>query len=107
FRGRGGRVELWPPVPARDVDKPAPWEAPVEQRQLREPRQVLAEAIAEQIRRWIEAGERLEARGRPIRAGDVMVLVRRRNAFVIELVRALKYRRVPVAGVDRMELTAQ
>ena len=35
------------------------------------------------------------------------MLVRRRNAFVEELVRALKQRNVPVAGVDRMVLTEQ
>ena len=36
-----------------------------------------------------------------------MVLVRRRTGFVEELVRALKERGVPVAGVDRMVLTQQ
>ncbi len=36
-----------------------------------------------------------------------MVLVRRRGTFVTALVRALKQRGVPVAGVDRMVLTAQ
>jgi ATP-dependent helicase/nuclease subunit A len=47
----------------------------------------------------------LVARNRPIRAGDIMVLVRRRTAFVDHLVRALKRLKVPVAGVDRMVLT--
>ena len=42
-----------------------------------------------------------------VRPGDVMVLVRRRTGFVEELVRALKERAVPVAGVDRMVLTQQ
>src|SRR3546814_4111077 len=42
-----------------------------------------------------------------MRPGDVMVLVRRRNAFLAELVRALKTLGVPVAGVDRMNLTEQ
>src|SRR5690606_15332479 len=42
-----------------------------------------------------------------IRPGDIMILVRRRDALVEELVRALKDRGVPVAGVDRMKLTEQ
>src|SRR3546814_14731304 len=42
-----------------------------------------------------------------MRPGDIMVLVRRRNAFLAELVRALKTLGVPVAGVDRMNLTEQ
>jgi len=49
----------------------------------------------------------LEARGRPVRPGDVMVLVRRRNEFVGELLRALKQRDIPVAGADRLILTEQ
>ena len=36
-----------------------------------------------------------------------MVLVRRRNAFVDDLLRALKQRGVPVAGADRLILTEQ
>src|SRR3546814_16933491 len=42
-----------------------------------------------------------------MRPGDIMVLVRRRTAFLAELVGALKTLGVPVAGVDRMNLTEQ
>ncbi len=49
----------------------------------------------------------LESQGRPLAPGDVLVLVRRRQAFSRALVRALKSRRVPVAGLDRMVLTEQ
>src|SRR2546423_14585978 len=36
-----------------------------------------------------------------------MVLVRRRNLFVADLIRALKQKNVPVAGADRLVLTEQ
>ena len=49
----------------------------------------------------------LESKGRPLAPGDVMVLVRRRNDFGRALVRALKSRGVPVAGLDRLMLTEQ
>jgi len=49
----------------------------------------------------------LEAKGRPIQPGDIMVLVRRRSGFVEELVRALKELDIAVAGVDRMVLGEQ
>jgi ATP-dependent helicase/nuclease subunit A len=49
----------------------------------------------------------LESQDRPITAGDILVLVRRRNAFPAALVSALKARGVPVAGLDRMVLTEQ
>jgi ATP-dependent helicase/nuclease subunit A len=106
-RGAAGRVELWPPAEPRDGPVLKPWSLPVTQHHAKEPRAQLALAIAATIERWIETGERLEARDRPIRAGDVMVLVRRRGPFVTELVRALKQANVPVAGVDRMLLTEQ
>jgi ATP-dependent helicase/nuclease subunit A len=106
-RGAAGCVELWPPVEPRVAPAPKPWSLPVVQYPASEPRAQLALAIAATIARWIATGERLEARDRPICAGDVMVLVRRRGPFVAELVRALKQADVPVAGVDRMLLTEQ
>ena len=106
-RGHAGRVELWPPVEPDPIEMPEPWQAPDIQRRSRDPSSRLAAAIAAQIRQWLDSGERLDARGRRLRAGDIMVLVRRRGRFVTALVRALKQRGVPVAGVDRMVLTDQ
>ncbi|MDB5406774.1 MAG: helicase, UvrD [Rhodospirillales bacterium] len=105
--GHAGLVELWPSVEPDPAETPAPWEAPVTQRHRREPFVRLAEAIAAQIRDWLDSGEMLPSRDRPVRAGDVMVLVRRRGPFVAALVRALKQRDVAVAGSDRMVLTDQ
>src|SRR5207237_3647619 len=72
-----------------------------------EPRTRLARAIAATIAGWLKSEERLEPRGRPLRPGDVMVLVRRRNAFVTDLLRALKTQDVPVAGADRLLLAQE
>ena len=105
--GAAGLVELWPPVGPEPGEPPTPWDAPLSQAQLKLPRARLAEAIAATVKQWIDTGERLESSGRPIQAGDVLVLVRRRDPFVGALVRALKDRDVPVAGVDRMVLADQ
>jgi ATP-dependent helicase/nuclease subunit A len=105
--GEAGLVELWPAATPRVVPLPAPWQPPVERQGGDSPRGRLALLIARRIARMIESREPLEAQGRPIRPGDIMVLVRRRNAFVDELVRALKQNDVAVAGVDRMLLTDQ
>jgi ATP-dependent helicase/nuclease subunit A len=80
---------------------------PVIRRRTTQPRTRLANAIAATIGDWLDKGELIEASGRPIRPGDVMVLVRRRNEFVGELLRALKQRDIPVAGADRLILTEQ
>ncbi|MDE1148937.1 MAG: double-strand break repair helicase AddA [Azospirillaceae bacterium] len=106
-QGMAGKVELWPLVrPGDSLESPA-WAPPLHHEPEDKPAARLATVIADQIAHWLAKGEVLEARGRPLTAGDILVLVRRRNAFVQQLVRALKDRGVPVAGVDRMVLTEQ
>ena len=106
--GQAGLVEVWPPeMPVEDDEKRAEWEPPVTQRTRDEPRRRLAEKIADRIDGWLRTNEVLRSKDRPIRPGDIMVLVRRRGRFVGELVRALKDREIAVAGVDRMVLTDQ
>ncbi|HYM73451.1 MAG TPA: double-strand break repair helicase AddA [Stellaceae bacterium] len=105
--GQAGTVELWPAAPPapEEAEEPAAGATPA--RRIAEARTRLARAIAATIDGWLRSGERLHSRDRPIRAGDIMVLVRRRNAFVDDLLRALKQRDVPVAGADRLKLTEQ
>jgi ATP-dependent helicase/nuclease subunit A len=105
--GDAGLVRLWPAAAPGEEAEPEPWSPPAERRGEDAPRARLARTIAAQARAWIEGEEKLESRGRPIRPGDIMVLVRRRDALVEELVREFKAQGIPVAGVDRMVLTEQ
>lgn len=101
-----GKIEIWPPVVPAAGPEREPWKPPVEPLLAPSARQRLAALMAKHIERMV-GKEALESQGRPIEAGDILVLVRRRDAFVEELVRALKQLNVPVAGVDRMVLTEQ
>jgi ATP-dependent helicase/nuclease subunit A len=101
-----GRVEIWSAVkaqkePERDlwqpVDAPSPDSASVK----------LAVRIAERIQGWLKDGAILPGSGNKITPGDIMILVRRRNAFAEEMIRQLMERGVPVAGADRMVLMDQ
>ena len=105
--GDAGLVELWPPLEPTAPPPAEAWKPPVERVAGDNPRGRLAALLARRIRDWLDRGETLEARGRAVEPGDIMVLVRRRGPFVEELVRALKDRGVPVAGVDRMVLGEQ
>ena len=105
--GHAGVVELWPPVVPSRADEPGAEELPVVYKRAAEPHARLARAIAAKIGQWLAIGERLAGYDRPLRPGDVMVLVRRRNEFVGELLRELKRRGIPVAGADRLVLTEQ
>ena len=102
----GGRVELWPPERAEELLEQAAWDAPVDYVSTAHPSVRLAGRIARTVKGWIGV-EDLPARGRKVRAGDVLVLVRRRNRFFDACVRAFKAEGVPVAGADRMVLADQ
>ena len=105
--GHAGTVELWPLAPVPDAPVSDPTEIHDTNQSQSDAMQVLAERLADWIGEQTNGSVILESRGRPLAPGDVMVLVRRRNAFAIALVRALKTRGVPVAGLDRMVLTEQ
>lgn len=105
--GQAGLVELWPPVVPEQAAESVPWAPPVTGRWGQDPQTQLADGMAAKIRDWVENKEILASKNRPLRAGDIMVLVRRRGTFVEKLVRALKRNNIPVAGVDRMVLSEQ
>lgn len=94
--GQAGSVEVWPPFITAE-EGPDGEEPP-------SPEKRCAEALAKQIASWV-GREMLPARGRTMRAGDILVLVRTRKAFLHALVAALEQARVPVAGADRLRLT--
>jgi len=106
-RGQAGLVELWPVIKPAPVPTREPWSVPLDHVAESSPPAKLARRIALTISGWLQSGEMLASHGRPVRPGDIMILVRRRDAFVPEMVRALKLLEVPVAGTDRMVLTEQ
>src|SRR5262249_2667987 len=101
-----GLVELWPLAPLPDTVEPQPWAVAEQNHGLTSGPQHLADVLAEWIASETSSAV-LESKGRRLAPGDVMVLVRRRNEFARALVRALKSRGVPVAGLDRLMLTEQ
>ncbi|MFO1190182.1 MAG: double-strand break repair helicase AddA [Alphaproteobacteria bacterium] len=101
---QAGRVELWPVETAGAKSKQEAWAFPLALRDAALPEVTLARRIAATIKGWI-GREDLPSRGRTVRPGDVLILVRRRNAFFRAMVQALKAQGVPVAGSDRMVLT--
>ncbi|MET0371276.1 MAG: double-strand break repair helicase AddA [Sphingobium sp.] len=96
-----GEVLLWRPVVAQqsdDIEGEEDWAADQERQ--------LARHIARQIRQWIDDGLMLESKGRAVAAGDIMILVRRRNELSRLIVARLYEEGVAVAGIDRLRLNA-
>lgn len=100
-----GHVEIWPIEKPQEQDTPEAWKPPIERTPIQSPVTRLAEKIAIKIKKMIDDKEILPSQGRPIKAGDFLILVQRRKKFVSELVRFLKEYRIPVAGIDRLILT--
>lgn len=96
--GAAGRVELWPLLGASTTDG-EPEARPAPER--------LAVALAAWIAGRLARATKLPARARALRAGDILVLVRRRDGFSAALVRALKAQGMNIAGLDRLSLTEQ
>ena len=101
-----GVVELWPLVKPLEQGEERDWWEPLDAAPPDNPQERLAQLVAAQIRDWI-GRETLPARGRAIRAGDILVLVRKRSALSNGIIARLKQFGVPVAGVDRLALGAQ
>jgi len=102
----GGVVEVWP-LAMRPVAPPAvPWDAPMDVETGASVHAQLAKSIAARVKDMIAAREAVWEKGalRPMRAGDVLALVRTRGAMFRELIKAFKRAELPVAGADRMVL---
>lgn len=106
-KGVGGRVELWPLMSADQAGDEDPWSLPLVQESAGTASEKLAARVSGHIKALIQSGACLEATGQPIRPGDIMILVRRRNEFTDQLSRFLQLQDIPVAGRDRMILTAE
>ncbi len=103
--GEPGYVELWSSLGPEEAEEPDDWTQPVDHASA--PAVRLAETIADTIHGWIGSSALLEGKGRPVKPGDILVLVRKRGSFVHALTRALKdaKRNIRVAGADRLTLT--
>lgn len=107
-QGQAGRVTLWPKeVPQEDDGEEDPWYVPLDHVSADSPLARVAIRIADTVKGWLDNKEILPAQGRPVRPGDVLILVQRRRRMAETLVAALKERGIPVSGRDRMVLPDQ
>lgn len=103
-QGQAGLVELWPLISPADKEDFAPWDMPLDTISEQNPIAQLASQVATTIKGWLKNNEALESKARPIKPGDVMILLQSRSPLYHEMIRALGRERVPIAGPDKMSL---
>ncbi len=106
--GHAGAVDLWDMIAPEPAPKDEDWTAPFDATPESAPAAILARRIAHSIATLVGRETIIEkGKLRLIEAGDILILVRKRDAFVNALTRALKRRgNIPVAGADRLVLTS-
>ena len=102
-----GLIDLWElqlPDGKQDIEG---WRAPFDAVSVTSPEVRLARRIQAAIRSLVESGTMTGRTGdrRPLRYGDMLVLVRRRGNAFDAVIQALKHANIPVAGADRLKLT--
>ena len=100
-------VDLWDLQQPDDRPEIEGWRAPFDARSETSPEVKLAGRVQAEIRALMAGGTMTGAIGRrrPLRHGDVLVLVRRRGKAFDAIIQALKHAGIPVAGADRLKLT--
>ena len=101
---QAGQVVLWPIISEEKEAEDEGWILPDNRKPPADPQHKLVAAICDTVAGWLREGRLLEAKGRPIHAGDILILMRERGVLMDRLVRGLKQRGVAVAGVDRLKL---
>lgn len=100
-------IELWDLAVADDRQDIEGWRAPFDGVAATSPEVKLARRIQAEIKRLVTSGTMTgsEAARRPLRYGDMLILVRRRGNAFDAVIQALKHAGIPVAGADRLKLT--
>ena len=102
-----GLVEIWERYEKPQVSKPNYQESWVRQdieADTPPTPKTTAQLIAEQVKGLLDSGDRLDTTGKPIQAGDIMLLFRARNELYRQVIQELHRHKVPIAGMDRLQL---
>lgn len=99
---KAGRVDIWPFIlPAEKPDE-TPWFQPVDLPAPENPETVLANRLADEISSIINSDQLITVGNltRPVKAGDFLILLRKRKTLFHAILKALKNKGIPVAGAD-------
>jgi ATP-dependent helicase/nuclease subunit A len=101
-----GRVDIWPFLEKPEKAERGHWFDPVDMPLPDDPTIRLAGNIADAIKGILDRKESLMTPDGPRRivAGDFLILVQQRSEIFHEIIKALKDKKLPVAGADRLKI---
>jgi ATP-dependent helicase/nuclease subunit A len=101
-----GRVDIWPFLEKPEKAERPVWHDPVDMPAPDDPTIRLAENIADAIDGILTRKENLTTPDgqRRVVAGDFLILVQRRSDIFHGIIKALKDKKLPVAGADRLKI---
>lgn len=101
------QIDLWELAETDDRQDVEGWRAPFDGVAATSPEVKLARRIQAEIKALVGSGVMTGSKSdrRPLRYGDMLVLVRRRGNAFDAVIQALKHAGIPVAGADRLKLT--
>ncbi|MDA7423454.1 double-strand break repair helicase AddA [Thalassococcus lentus] len=108
-----GRVDLWPLVDNAPRETDGDWYDPIDRLGSQHHTVILAKRVAHFVAQTIgtpipvEIGNTGTYQTRPAHAGDFLILVRGRQRLFSEIIRACKQSEIPIAGADRLKVTAE
>lgn len=89
-------IEIWPLIIGNKQELTDSFEVMKSYQDTYDRRRALAEKIGDKIAELIKSGS--------FKPSDFMILVRKRDSLIDYLIRALKERKIPVSGLDRLRL---
>jgi ATP-dependent helicase/nuclease subunit A len=101
------QIDLWELAETDDRQDIEGWRAPFDGVAATSPEVKLSRRIQAEIKTLVGSGVMTGSKNdrRPLRYGDMLVLVRRRGNAFDAVIQALKHAGIPVAGADRLKLT--
>lgn len=98
-----GEVQVWPLFAQESTDQVTSWLDPIDKKPADDPAVLLAEKISNSINEMV--GQTLPGMENPLKFGDILVLVRKRDRFLTAFTRTMKDKGLAIAGADRLTLT--
>ncbi len=99
-----GSITLYPPVKANISDDNDDFDSD-DENWMSEEKRVLADKLAETIAQLLDKKPILSTTGMPLRAADIMILLRKRGDLASLIVARLHAKGITVAGIDRLFLS--